>query len=178
MNQILNIKKLKRLSGFTVVELLVAMSLFSIVISIVSGVFIRSMRTQRTITAFIAANSNASLAIEQIAREIRTGTDFCIGENIPCGSSELKFTNANGEAVRYSLTGQAIAKKVGDGSDIPITANNVAVKNLSFNLKGEQLGDKNTPRITLSLGVGATGVSFNDALLNLETTISSRVLKD
>lgn len=63
--------------GFTLVELLVAMGIFTIVISIATGGFISSLRTQRQVASLISAQSNASLVLEQMAREIRTGFLFC-----------------------------------------------------------------------------------------------------
>ena len=63
--------------GFTLVEVLVAIGLFSIVVAIGMGGFVQALRTQREIAALISAQSNASVALEQMAREIRTGYLFC-----------------------------------------------------------------------------------------------------
>jgi type II secretory pathway pseudopilin PulG len=178
--------------GFTAVELLVSVALFTIIIAITSGVFIRSLRTQRAIVSFIAANNNASLTIEQLAREIRTGQTFCTGANSGCALvsgafKNLTFTNAKGEKVKYELsepqqigsaTIQSILRSVNDGTPIALTADNVNIKNLSFYLLGQDAGDNQNPRITIALSVGATGIAFSDAIINLQTTISSRVLQD
>ncbi len=45
-------------AGFTLVELLVAIALFSIAVSVAVGGFVRVLRTQRQIVALIAANSS------------------------------------------------------------------------------------------------------------------------
>ena len=66
--------------GFTLIELLVAMGIFAIVIAIATGGFINSLRTQRQVASLISAQSNASLVLEQMAREIRTGFLFCHDE--------------------------------------------------------------------------------------------------
>jgi prepilin-type N-terminal cleavage/methylation domain-containing protein len=63
--------------GFTLVEVLVAMGIFVIVIAIATGGFVNSLRTQRQVASLISAQSNASLVLEQMAREIRTGFLFC-----------------------------------------------------------------------------------------------------
>ena len=63
-------------SAFTLVEMLVAIALFSVVVSIAVGGFTRALRTQRQVIALIAANSNMSLALEQMAREMRTSINF------------------------------------------------------------------------------------------------------
>jgi prepilin-type N-terminal cleavage/methylation domain-containing protein len=186
------INKSNNNKGFTIVELLIAVALFSVVISITSGVFIRSLRTQRIITSFIAANSNASLAMEQMAREIRTGQDFCSGPNIGCAADsgifqELIFTNARGQQAKYELseprtiglnTIQSIMRSADGGTPLPVTADNVNINYFSFYLTGHELGDGGNPRITITLGIGATGVPFSDALINLQTTVSSRVVQD
>jgi prepilin-type N-terminal cleavage/methylation domain-containing protein len=63
--------------GFTLVEVLVAMGIFAIVVAIATGGFVSSLRTQRQVASLISAQSNASLVLEQIAREVRTGFLFC-----------------------------------------------------------------------------------------------------
>ncbi|MDO8430214.1 MAG: type II secretion system protein [bacterium] len=171
---------LQKKSGFTIIELLISVSLFTIIISITSAIFINSLRTQRIITALMAANSNASLAIEQIAREIRTGTNFCLST---CRPDELKFTNANGESVEYrwdpaaSAQPKPILRAVKGGTPTPITADNVDIKNMAFYLQGQALGDKKAPRITLIMQVGAVGAPFAEAFTNLQTTLSARLIR-
>lgn len=63
--------------GFTLVELLVSIAIFSILVTIGVGGFVHALHTQREIAGLISAQSNASVALEQMAREIRTGYLFC-----------------------------------------------------------------------------------------------------
>lgn len=63
--------------GFTLIEMLVAIAIFTTTISIAVGGFITALRTQRQVSALLAANNNLSLTLEQMAREIRTGYNFC-----------------------------------------------------------------------------------------------------
>jgi len=134
--------------GFTLVELLVAMGLFVIFITIASGGFIRALRTQRNIVALIAANENTSLALEQMAREIRTGSNFSSPNE-----TELDFTNAVGEDVVYRLKDTAVER-----NSQPLTATNVKINKLIF-----KLGNNHPARITIILN-------------NFQTTVSSRNL--
>ena len=189
-------------SAFTLVELIVAISLFAVLVTISSGVFIRSLRAQRAITAFIAANSNASLTIEQIAREVRTGKDFCIqdpseSEN-PCVSvsndgqvsqyQKLIFTNARGEKVTYSLIApsdnsenqmKSLGRQIaGDSIPTPMTAENVDVVALSFYLQGHGPTENIQPRITIVMGVSAADLPAGGFTSYLQTTLSPRVPKE
>ena len=176
-------EKLNSKNGFTIVELLIAMTLFTVPIGITSGVFIQSLRTQRNLTALIAANSNASLTIEQIAREARTGKDFCVDANSPCRTDagvykEIIFTNTKNEKVKYELIAPSIMRSINGQTPIPMTADNVNVQTLSFYMSGNQPGDGKNARITMVLKIGAVGIPFSESVINLQTTVTTRDLKD
>ena len=156
------------------------MSLFVIIVTIAVGSFISAMRTQRVLVALMAVNDNASLAIEQMARDIRTGTEFCIDTNNSCNTSKLVFTNYRGEQTIYQLGTKTVS---GDNIGIlqkgtqQITADNVNVQNLKFIVSGNQSNDNYQSRITIIFKVavppkGAIGVG--GVATNLQTTISAR----
>jgi prepilin-type N-terminal cleavage/methylation domain-containing protein len=68
----MNMKK-----GFTLIEMLVTVGLFAIIVTIAVGAFVNAERTERQVSSLIAAQSNVSLAVEQMSRNIRTGYLFC-----------------------------------------------------------------------------------------------------
>jgi prepilin-type N-terminal cleavage/methylation domain-containing protein len=63
--------------GFTLIEIIITVGLFAIVITLAVGGFINATNTQRQVSSLIATQSNVSLALEQVARAIRTGYLFC-----------------------------------------------------------------------------------------------------
>lgn len=65
--------------AFTLIEILVAIGVFSVLVTIGVGGFANALHTQREVAGLIAARSNAAVALEQMAREIRTGYLFCNG---------------------------------------------------------------------------------------------------
>lgn len=162
-------------AGFTVVELLVAMAVFASLITISSGVFIRSLRTQRVIVALIAANSNAGLAMEQMMREIRTGSGFSTNQ------SSLTFTNAKGQMVIYrwndTPTVRAIERSTDNINFKKITASNVKVYNLRFELFKGSPADPYPVRVTLVMQIGATNNISDNPVVNIQTTVSARTLE-
>jgi prepilin-type N-terminal cleavage/methylation domain-containing protein len=177
--------------GFTLIELLIAMSLFVVFISIASGGFVRALRTQRAIVALMAVNDNASLALEQMSREIRTGYNFCTkdnpvnslsnGEFLDCAKlpyNELMFVNASNKVVFYRLENGAIFREVLDGTNEKITGDNVRVRNFNIKLMGNKKADGFPPRITISISVSPeSDISYlNDIYTNVQSTISSRSL--
>ena len=167
---------LKPNKGFTLVELLVAMGIFVIVVTIVSSIFIRNLRTQQSIVALIAANDSASLALEQMAREMRTGWSFC--NNLPpgesCSENKTIFINAYGESIIYKLEDNAIKRGVDNSSFSPITADNVKVESLAFIARDNVIGDKKPTKITIILSVRPKGGNIEAAVTNLQTTVTSR----
>ena len=165
-----------RKDGFTLIELIVAIGVFSTIVSIAVGGFVSALRTQRQTVALIAANSNASLTMEQMAREIRAGFDFCLpGQCI--GTSELSFKNAAGDVVTYRLNGVSGAVERGiSGNFSPLTAENVSIRYLHFVLSGNDSRDGLSPRITVSMGVSSKELGVAGSVVNIQTTVSARVL--
>jgi prepilin-type N-terminal cleavage/methylation domain-containing protein len=179
--------------GFTLVELLVAIGLFAIVVAIAAGGFVNALRTQREVAGLIAAQSNASLALEQMAREIRTGYLFChaVGSqtaSAACGCTTavvgapwtcnaIAFINANEENVVYLLAGTELQKAT-NGSTASVTGANVKITRLSFILQGQEEGDQWPPRITISMGVTAnsTDPAIASDVFNIETSVSARAI--
>lgn len=173
---ILNLAK----RGFTIVELLVAMGLFVTVVSISTGAFIQMLRSQRIVSALINANANASIALEQISRELRTGTGFVVQP-----ASRIMFVNAQGAAIEYRLNAasSSVERNVGAGPFVPITASDVGVLSMNYIIMCNSAvgcnpnADGYSPRITIILRVTPTNITgFNVPVINLQTTISAREL--
>jgi len=169
----------KREEGFTVVELIVAMSIFAVFLTISVGVFVKTIRTQRTLVHRMEVNDNAGAVLEQITREVRTGYDFCPAEfaggdkcNLPGGTSleadSLTFTNHDGDSVTYALNNGAVTR---DGNEL--SAPDVEIDNLKFIVWQDYVC--NPWRVTILMGVGSEKVESGQ-FIDLQTTVSSRVL--
>jgi len=161
-----------RRAGFTLVELLVAMAVFSIVVAIATGGFIRALRTQRQLVAFASANSNVSLVLEQMAREIRVGREFSQQDR-----ERISFVNGRGDLVTYAYDPdlETILKTTGDGSPQPLTSQNVSVRNLTF--LTQFLGEDDYPaRVTVRVGVAPKEVGVSTSVIRIQTTVSARSL--
>jgi prepilin-type N-terminal cleavage/methylation domain-containing protein len=177
-----------RSSGFTLVELLVTIAIFSILVSLAAGGFVRAIRSEREVSAMMLSESNVSLALEEMAREMRTGYLFChdTNGNDTCGCSSfgqaascpmVEFYNANHEKVDYELQHGVLERSATTSSAYvpePLTSNNVSVTYLKFVIYGNTEGDHWNPRITIAIGAQPNDSTVSWSTVNLETTISAR----
>ena len=167
-------------SGFTLVEFIVAIGLFSIIVAVAIGSVFRVLRTERQAASLIAANSNVSLVLEQMSREIRTGTNFCNSVTGICPPSRLTFINAQSETVTYCLDSEGhLERGIGStlcGSLTDITPNQVNVRDVVFIISGEEPDDGRQSRVTMSLTISPREGGVSEATVTLQTTISARNL--
>ncbi|MDP3975193.1 MAG: type II secretion system protein [Candidatus Jorgensenbacteria bacterium] len=180
-------------AGFTLVELIVAMGVFVVIVSIAVGVFVNTVRNQRLLTELMAVNNNAGGILEQIAREVRTGYRFCDNlippQNpaLPCALSDttLSFTNYRGVNVTYAFDGgnggAVTRREEGEAFAVPLTAPEVGITYLTFSVNqfdgnGISSDDVCNPwRVTAVMGVRPKSETLADREIRLQTTISSRV---
>lgn len=157
--------------GLTMIELIVAIGIFSLVVVMVVGIFVLAIATQRHITALRNVNDNIRFTIESMAREIKTGKNFS------SGASLLSFTNAKSEAVIYRLNANTIEKSTDGGTNyFTVTSSEVIINYLNFYLMGQLVGDGLEPRITITIGA-TSQVGNKSANLKIQTTISQRPLQ-
>ncbi len=161
--------KLQKSQGFTMVEMLVSTTIFLIVLTITTSLFLVNVRTQRYLLASVNASENISYAIEVMGREIRTGKNFSSSGN------SLIFYNEKNEKVTYSLINDRIKREVSGGQSEFLTSEDIEVMDLSFIVSGEGADNLQT-RVTILLKV-STRAGNQQLITNLETTLSSRQLE-
>ena len=199
----MTIKEPEKKEGFTLVEMMVSIALFSILVSIAAGGFVRALRSERQITAMMSTESNISIALEEMTREARTGYLFChqAGQGAPdpicdCQSDlapdptwtcpAIEFRDASGTLIEYfrgdpsnpnAPTPSILYRYDGDtNTTAPITGDNVNITNLNFILFGQIEGDNWNPRITITMSAAPNDSTVSWAAVNLETSVSARTI--
>ena len=182
MFKCLNVKMNK---GFTIIEMLVVITIFSIVIGSATGVFIWAIRLQRYNLAYQQILNQTSYAMEYMSRAIRMAKKdldgSCINWNtnyeIIGGGSGIKFENYNLQCQEFSLVGEQLVVKFDGGSAIPLTSTDFNVASLKFEITGETQppGDTNQPRATIFMEVEGKNLSPLPRI-KIQTTISQRDL--
>lgn len=185
MKQLTKFIRFKK-EGFTIVEMIVAVAIFLTIIAVVFGIFIRSVRTQRFVNDIMSMNSNASLSLEQIMRELRSGFNFETTNTYSgsvCESAglydTLSFTRVRGTDttdVIYTWDSEAgtIERTEGILPTSVLTAADVDVRQLCFFMLHNKVNDP--WRISLFLKVGPRFNSDPENEVNIQTTVSARIL--
>lgn len=165
----IKIKNYNDENGLTMIELIVAIGIFSLVVGMVSGILVLSLQNQRKIIATRNVGDNVRFAMESISREIRTGQNFSGGGN------SLSFTNAKGGAVIYRLDSGVIEKSSDGGTTYSaVTGVDVTIDYLNFYLMGQVAGDGLQPRVTITMSA-TSRVGNQSANLKSQTTLSERL---
>jgi len=141
---------MKKSRGYTLVELIVAVGLFALVMTLVSGAYIVMISLTERAQGTATGIDNLSFALETMTRNIRMGMDYSCNGGGDCssGGSTFSFTNSKGVSVTYSLSGNTIRQTVNSLSSI-LTDPSVTVSSLSFYVSGTTPGDEHQPHVTI-----------------------------
>lgn len=167
--------------GITLIELLIAMAIFSLVLGSSISLLETGIKAQRQVLNMGALSDNLSYVMEYMSRTIRmakkdkTGSYITPGCNFATTSnSGLKFINSNLEEHEFFLD-NGILKESKDGS-VPtaLTSSNFKITELHFYLLGECQGDDIQPRVTVAMEIETR--ESDPQTLNIQTSISQRDL--
>ncbi len=164
-------------AGFTIIELLVAMSIFVVVTTVAVGIFKNALRGERRLVSLMSVQSNISSALEEMAREVRGGYLFEATSSVFCAST-MSFLSPTGQGTTtYALSGGGISR-----NGVQMTGADVKVDRLCFAVNQyDQNGRYNacSPwRITI-LASAEPAIQNPSSLIQpipIQTTVSSRVL--
>jgi len=183
MLKCLNVKMNK---GFTLIEMLVAALIFSIVIGAATGVFVSAIKLQRYNLAHQQLLSQASYAVEYMDRAIRMAvrdddnTCGLAGQNyrVSDGNRKIEFKNYKGECQEFfwdTSNYQLKVDKTGFGTPLILTSDDFEITSFNFQVSGDVLGDNVQPKVRIFLDIKAKG-SGQQPRIKIQTAISQRNL--
>lgn len=166
-----------RFAGFTLVETLTTVTIFSLVVVIFGAVFAQAINIQRRAFNMQQVSENAQFVLESMAKEIRYSQIAGASNNCPSGSTtSLSIIHPVNGAVTYALSGTAIQRTVG-GNQTLVSSNTVEFVSLRFCLQGIEGGDQRQPRVTI-LAKARSRNALQQETIDLQTTVSQRLLND
>ncbi len=164
-------------AGFTLIEVLVAFLIFSIILTIFSSVFLSSSQLQKRAFNIQQAEENANYILESMTKEIRVSRISGPDTNCPSSpATSLSMTHPVNGNIIYSLNGTTVQRTV-NGTVTAISSNTVDFTRLQFCVSGTQIGDQKQPRVTILAGVKSKKTQ-QQASVDIQTTVSQRFLTD
>jgi len=196
---------LKPVRGFTLVELLVVLALFTTVITIATGALFSAQAINTKLQQTQIILDGVNLATEQMVRDIRYGSIFYCAASIPgsipdrqnCaypnGNTVLMFkpptgltanNSSNDRVVYYLSNGMVYRREYPEGvagTAVQITSSDVTIDKLLFYVKGAQSTSASEyiqPVVTLVISGVTKPVQeyITPVRFSVETTISTRKL--
>lgn len=154
-----------RPSGFTLVELLVAVATFSVVVVTITDIFLMGLGGNRRIFGQQNIQQAGQFIIESISREIKMSEI-----NTAAGSSNvMNITNSKGLTLNYSFDN---VNKILSRDGEPLNSSEVE---LTGNFYIQKDNSSSPPRVTIVMVLkNRTNKVGERAEINLQTTISSR----
>lgn len=168
--------------GYSLIELLVAIGLFSVVISVMTSMFMLSLRGQKKAFAVQDVADNTRYAMEIMSKEIRMGSVFPATGTLPFRFKSNMPNRVDGSGnpatVEFSLlNGQILFDDDTAGGPGPtaITSANINVTGLNFSLNPSGSIQK---RVLITIQAGSAGTAAgSNSQINLETVIAPRILQ-
>jgi prepilin-type N-terminal cleavage/methylation domain-containing protein len=184
--------KFKRNSGFTLVEMLIAVSLFVVVTTISLGAIITVFDANKKAQSSKTVVDNLNLAIENMVRVVRfSGNYHCANLNLPLSNPRDCNTGANTDTLlavnfkddtivyRWNGTINDPIQRSDDGGATytDITAPEVKIQYLRFYVLGSTANPNTAQPYVVVVIKGYAGDKLtNQTVFSIETVISQRTL--
>lgn len=185
--------KLKTSSGFTLVEMIVAVGLFAVVMLISVGALLSMVAANRKAQALQSVMNNLNIAVDGMVRSIREGSDYRCNSsspadpNCPNGGQSFYFTPYCPEEgacsdmwVYFYNSATKRLERSDDGNpanSLPLTAPEVVIESVNFYVIGATRTDETQPKVMIVIKgtAGGTVVSARSTF-HLQATAVQRVL--
>lgn len=174
---------LKNKNGFTLIEMLVSMTLFSFVVTVALGALFSILKANEKTKVIKTVVNNLNIALEGMSREIRVGYNYsCYGDEC----DKFEFKTKDGCDAFYEFADNTIYKKInkkigGGGCSnegkVSIIGEDVDIDYMKFRTSGLSAGGAQ-PRVLINLrGIVSNSTLVNDEIFDIQTTISQRKMQ-
>jgi len=182
--------------GFTLIEMMVALSLFTVVITVSLGSLLSIIDANKKSQAIQSLMTNLNFVMDDISRNARVGSNYHCSDatnaldvtmvrNCPSGDTLFAFEPTRGNpssptdqvVYRFVNSGTGIEKSSDGGSSfVKITSSNITLDQMKFFVVGALSGDSQQPRVVIVMK-GVAGVEDKiKTNFNIQTTITQRIL--
>lgn len=196
-------KTIQEHPGFTLLEMVIAIGIFSLAVVVLLQIFLTTSRAQQKSSVVLDTQAQARYALEVISRQIREGyIDYSYytsplpdanADGISDAQSELALVDLNNQQTIFKLSSlncpkdsSPCLKMTSAGVDYNLSGQGLKVLNLGFYISPTtdpfvpdfKPSFGNQPKVTVTMGLQSVGNKPElQATAFLQTTISSRYYK-
>lgn len=190
-NKTMKHTRVDSIRGFSLIEMMVSLTIFSIVMTISIGTLLIMIDANAKAQALYSSTTNLSFALDSMTREMRTGYHYycpsttlsslpavASTRNCPSGGDSIAFVRErDGKRMGYKFnsTDKSIEENDGTGSWNRITSEDVVIDTFEITVKNSKTyfaaGDTEQPILDLRVG-GYTNNGLDTATdFNIQTRI-------
>ncbi len=167
-------------TGFTIIETMVAMSVFLVVVMVGMGSLLSASVVHQKSQDMRSIMDNLSFALDDISRSARTGQSFSCSPNCTSARS-ITFIDPDDNIINYSIVNDSssrrfLQKKINSNQEVNLTLSEIDLDfNSGFIIKGESSGDTRQPYITIML---SGDITYKDVVtpFSIQTSVSQRLV--
>lgn len=175
--------------GYTLLEMIVAVGLFSVIMLLATGAYFNLIRMDRQARAINDVVTNLSFAVDSLGREIRTGTNYVCnsqggGDTPNCtddAGSSFSYVDSAGRDVEYYLDNGQIMTRIDTGTVVtsPLTDPRINIETFAFYVRGVNEGsvDDIQPQVLIAIEGSITTEPNNTITFSIQTTATQRLLE-
>lgn len=172
--------------GFSLIEIMVTISIFSVILVMSMGSIFTVLDANRKSQTLRAVMDNVNTSMEGMTRTIRFGRNYhCDSSgdlnapaNCSLGADNMTLRDYDGSQVTYLLSNNRIARRVNGGTTLFVTSPDVVITALTFRVFGANAysngADLLQPQVIIVVK-GYSGIKpTSQSAFTLETTVSQR----
>lgn len=169
----------KNATGFTLVELILVIAIFSIIIASITSFFVLVIRGKGKSVTRVEAQEQARIAMNRMTYEIKRSTSASSSSKFDVNiatTSTSTFILVSSVSARnptvFNVSNGILYMKYGTSASVALTSKDVSISNLMFSKYASTNGRSNGIVVSMTVyKADASGQTANDVYYPLETAV-------
>ncbi|OGN09468.1 MAG: hypothetical protein A3C61_01705 [Candidatus Yanofskybacteria bacterium RIFCSPHIGHO2_02_FULL_39_10] len=160
-------------AGFTLIEMVITILVFSILVVTIVGIFIQAVRIERRAVLAQQIQENAMYVLESMAKEIRV-SEIVDQDSPNCVATDITLDHPINGTIIYGLSSDGLGNiERQDGSMTVLNSSVTQFTRFNFCVTGSGTSDNKSAKVTILMSL-KNRAGPEQLSVNLQTTVVSR----